>query len=104
VQSLHSHTNSETVAPESLERGSAIFANNCLPCHGATGDGKGPAAANLVPSPSNFKKIQPDFDYIQRVLREGVPGTAMPIWKDQLSESDRAAVAGYVRSFYESAK
>ena len=57
-----------------------------------------------MPSPSNFKKIQPDFDYIQRVLREGVPGTAMPVWKDQLSEPDRAAVAGYVRSFYESAK
>lgn len=104
VQSFHSTTNSDTLAPESLARGGAIFKNNCLPCHGPTGDGKGPAAATLAPSPSNFKKIQPDFDYIQRALREGVPGTAMPIWKDQLSESDRAAVAGYVRSFYESAK
>jgi hypothetical protein len=28
----------------------------------------------------------------------------MPVWKDQLSESDRAAVAGFVRSFYEAAK
>jgi len=104
VQSFHSTTNSDTVAPESLARGAAVFANNCLPCHGPTGDGKGPAAASLVPSPSNFKRIQPDFDYIQRVLRDGVPGTAMPIWKDQLSESDRTAVAGHVRSFYESAK
>jgi len=37
------------------------------------------------------------------VLREGIPGIAMPPWKkDQLSEPDRAALAGYVRSLYDS--
>ena len=45
--------------------------------------------------------IQPDFDYIRKVLRDGIPGTSMPVWKDQLSESDNAAVAAYVRSRYE---
>ena len=48
--------------------------------------------------------IQPDLEYIRKVLRDGVPGTAMPVWKDQLSESDSAALAGYVRSFYEDPK
>jgi mono/diheme cytochrome c family protein len=104
VQSLHQTTDSNTVAPESLAHGKALYEKNCLPCHGSTGDGKGPAGATLTPPPSNFKAIQPDFDYIQRVLRDGIPGASMPVWRDQLSESDRAAVAGYVRSLYESPK
>jgi len=102
VQSFHLTTNSSTIAPESLQRGKAIYENNCLPCHGLTGNGKGPSGAALAPPPSKFKEIQPDFDYIQRVLRDGIPGTSMPVWRDQLSESDRAAVASYVRSLYAS--
>ena len=101
VQSFHSTTNSSTIVPESLARGKALYEKNCLACHGSTGDGKGPAATTLAPPPSNFKMIQPDFDYIRKVLRDGIPGTSMPVWKDQLSESDNAAVAAYVRSLYE---
>jgi cytochrome c oxidase cbb3-type subunit 2/cytochrome c oxidase cbb3-type subunit I/II len=37
-----------------------------------------------------------------KVLRDGIPGTAMPSWKDQISESDREALAAFVRSLYES--
>ena len=102
LQSSHPITDSGTVAPKSLEGGKALYEKSCLPCHGATGDGKGPAGATLAPPPSNFKGIQPDLDYIERVLRDGIPGTSMPVWKDQLSEPDRAAVARYVRSLYDS--
>src|SRR6266404_1659977 len=101
VQSFHSTTNSSRIVPESLARGKALYEKNCLACHGSTGDGKGPAAATLAPPPSNFKMIQPDFEYILKVLRDGIPGTSMPVWKDQLSDSDSAALAGYVRSLYE---
>jgi len=104
VQSFHSSTNSSTVVPESLARGKALYEKDCLACHGSIGDGKGPAAATLTPPPSNFKMIQPDFEYILKVLRDGIPGTSMPVWKDQLSESDNAALAGYVRSLYEEPK
>jgi mono/diheme cytochrome c family protein len=101
VQSLHSTADSSKVPPESLAQGSAVFVKNCVACHGPTGDGKGPAAASLAPPPSNFKRMQPDFEHIQKVLLDGIPGTSMPVWKDQLSESDRASVARYVRSLYE---
>ena len=104
LQSSHPTTDSSTVAPKALESGKALYVKNCLPCHGSTGDGKGPAGATLAPPPSNFKEIQPDLDYVERVLRDGIPGTSMPVWKDQLSESDRAAVAHYVRSLYDSAE
>lgn len=102
LQSSHPISDSSTVASESLDGGKALYEKNCLPCHGSTGDGKGPAGAMLAPPPSNFKRIQPDPDYVERVLRDGIPGTSMPVWKDQLSEPDRAAVARYVRSLYDS--
>jgi mono/diheme cytochrome c family protein len=45
--------------------------------------------------------MQPDADLILQLLRDGIPGTAMPSWKEQLPESDRAAIADFVRSLYE---
>ena len=101
VQSLHSGADSNTVAPQSLALGGNLFVKNCAACHGPTGDGKGPVAATLAPPPSNFKIIQPDFDYILKVLRDGIPGTSMPVWNDQLSQSESAALGAYVRSLYE---
>jgi mono/diheme cytochrome c family protein len=102
VKSLHSTRESTNVTPDSLAHGGALFRKNCVPCHGSSGDGKGPAAITLAPPPANFRQIQPDADYIQIVLREGIPGTGMPVWAGQLSESDRVALAGYVRSLYDS--
>lgn len=102
LQSSHPITDSSIVAPKSPEDGKGLYEKNCLLCHGSSGDGKGPAGATLAPPPSNFKMIQPDLDYIERVLSDGIPGTAMPVWKDQLSESNRTAVARYVRSLYDS--
>ncbi len=34
-------------SPESLLRGKALYANNCLSCHGVDGNGQGPVAVRL---------------------------------------------------------
>lgn len=101
VQSLHQRENGDAVSPESLQRGNQVFLQNCAPCHGVAGDGKGAAATTLIPEPANLKLKQPDFDYILRVLTGGIPGTGMPAWKDQISEPDRRALASFVRSLFE---
>lgn len=100
VQSLHQPINSARVSPESLQRGNQVFQQNCAPCHGAAGDGKGTAATTLLPEPANFRLKQPDSDYILQVLSDGIPGTGMPAWKEQISEADRRALAGFVRSLF----
>ncbi len=40
--------------------------------------GDGPAAAALAPSPTNFHEERPAKAQALQVLKEGVPGTAMP--------------------------
>ena len=103
VETLHQPAKGDQISPEALKHGNQIFLQNCAPCHGVLGDGKGAAAATLIPEPANFKLKQPDFDYILQVLSDGIPGTAMPAWKNQISESDRRALADFLRSLFESA-
>ncbi len=100
VLSFHPIAKADEVSPESLQRGNLVFQQNCAPCHGAAGDGKGAAASTLIPEPANFRLKQPNFDYILHVLSDGIPGTGMPAWKAQISEHDREALANFVRSLF----
>jgi cytochrome c oxidase cbb3-type subunit 2/cytochrome c oxidase cbb3-type subunit I/II len=104
VQSLCPPVNTGAqVSSELLKQGDRIFQQNCAACHGASGEGNGPASATLSPSPANFKLKQPNPNYLLQVLSEGVPGTGMPAWNQQLSESDRNALASFVRSLFDPA-
>jgi mono/diheme cytochrome c family protein len=91
-----------TANPELLKRGKTLFQQNCTPCHGATGEGNGPAAVTLNPRPRNF--TQPNgwtngyrLTEIYKTLAEGVKGTGMTSY-DYLSARDRMALAHYVQS------
>ena len=73
-----------TAAPPSL-----LYQRLCLPCHGANGDGRGPAAPWLFPEPRSFQRglykwrstpsgqLPTDADLV-RTIREGASGTSMP--------------------------
>jgi mono/diheme cytochrome c family protein len=84
-----------------LELGQKIYANNCVACHGEKGDGQGPAARAIASrKPRNF--LQEDFQFgskreeIFKTISNGVQGSAMPPWKDALSEKERFAVVDYI--------
>lgn len=86
---------------DAMARGKALYERYCADCHGVTGHGDGPRAALLAPRPGNLvsagtsSKTDPE---LLRILRDGVPRTAMKGWKDQLSERDRRDVLAYIRS------
>ena len=80
-----------------------LYTVNCASCHGPTGAGDGPAAPPLARVPANFHARQPTAERAADVITNGVPGTAMPAWKTKLAEPQRAALAGYIRTFYEPA-
>jgi cytochrome c oxidase cbb3-type subunit I/II len=92
------------------ERGRTIYLQACSPCHGIKGDGEGPAAKRFDPAPRNFRRgvykfrttvsgALPLDEDLERTVREGLPGTEMPRWKDVLSEHDIKAVVQYIKSF-----
>jgi mono/diheme cytochrome c family protein len=98
------------VTPEFIEHGKTIYAQNCAACHGLKGDGKGDAAAFLLPKPRNFVQanfrlrstppghLPTDVDMF-RAVSLGMPGTPMPPWRVNLSDEDRWAVVEYIKTF-----
>jgi cytochrome c oxidase cbb3-type subunit II len=101
IQSLSVRTDSSASQENvSLDMGKALFAGLCASCHGDSGAGNGPAAGALAPAPTNFHLKKPTEVRTWEVLENGVPGTAMPPWKDQLSEYQRRALVEFVRSLY----
>ncbi|SUB82786.1 Cytochrome c oxidase subunit III [Pragia fontium] len=103
LTTLRTKADNKALSTASIAQGAELFANNCTSCHGVNGDGQGPAAALYKPAPFDFLHQQPDAQEIDRVLRQGVPGTAMPPFPT-MSAAQRAALASYVRSLHQPEK
>ena len=84
-----------------LGQGQRLFQGHCTTCHGVGGHGDGPAAAELHPKPADLTAAHVD-DHTDGTLfwwlSNGIPGTAMPAWEEQLSEPERWAMIHYIRS------
>jgi mono/diheme cytochrome c family protein len=90
--------------------GRAPYEKWCAGCHGVEGDGRGPAADWMLPRPRDFTRAQyqikttpaealaSDAD-ILRMIDDGMPGTAMPGWRAQLSRRERDALVDYLKGF-----
>jgi cytochrome c oxidase cbb3-type subunit 2 len=89
--------------------GREIYEGHCIGCHGAKGDGNGPAATFLAPRPRNFTlgvfkfrttpsgSLPTDGDLYRTVTR-GVRWTAMPTGHE-LPDKERLAVITYLKTF-----
>ena len=81
---------------ELMEKGKEVYTKNCAACHQANGQG----IPGTVPALAGSKIATGDIDaHIDRVLN-GKPGTAMVAWKDQLSDTQIAAVVTYERNAF----
>jgi high-affinity iron transporter len=89
-------------APPDLARGASLYATQCAGCHGATGHGDGPLAAQLTPPPVNFTNVERASERslfgLYQVVTQGLDGTSMPGFAS-LPESDRWALAFTVGQF-----
>ena len=90
-----------TAAPDAA-RGAALYAQNCASCHGAKGDGRGPQAVGLDPSPIDFTDAERarkrSLFALYQVIDQGLDGTAMPSFAS-LPPDDRWALAAHVGTF-----
>jgi mono/diheme cytochrome c family protein len=74
-----------------IARGDKLFAQGCSVgyCHGASGS----AARSPRLRGRTF-----DRDYLIKVIRNGIPNTAMPAWGDRLTDSDVNDLTDYIQS------
>ncbi|RWU26717.1 cystathionine gamma-synthase [Pseudomonas alkylphenolica] len=84
-------------------RGAPLYAQHCSVCHGDSGAGDGPAGVGLEPPPANLRSSErlarlSLFD-LYNTLGQGIEGTDMPSFADQLDERQRWDLATYVASF-----
>jgi S1-C subfamily serine protease/mono/diheme cytochrome c family protein len=86
------------------ERGAELYATLCVTCHGTTGGGDGPAAAEQDPRPWSFRDRRINVvspHQIFGALRFGVEGTAMASYADVLSAEQSWDLAFYVLTLRE---
>ena len=94
---------------ETLKEGSTVYRQQCLHCHGLSGDGRGATAPWVNPHPRDYRqgifkftssgqeegRRKPRREDIIRTLREGIEGTSMPSFR-LLADEDLEALASYV--------
>ena len=78
----------------------AIYMKRCSQCHGEEGDALGVAAEYMYPAPRDFtlglfkyKTTDADSEFptdadLRTTIRDGLTGTAMPGWKDILTDKE----------------
>ena len=91
--------------PDLVNLGKKLYDQNCVPCHGAKGEGKGALANTLTPHPSDFAlplkdwpNTKGDSEKIFGVITKGIPNSAMVGWP-QLSEKERWGLVYRVMEF-----
>lgn len=94
-----SHHYLEKLDPKSIARGKVIYQNDCLSCHGVSGEGNGPMAKAESIRPANLKKMikeVPSFKFHMAVSHwQG----DMPGWKNPYSGQELEDLSSYMRSF-----
>jgi mono/diheme cytochrome c family protein len=101
VQALYASPDEAAVTPALEALGETVYAENCVQCHGATGDGQGSAAPELAIAPTDFTRQRPTLAASLDALRNGVAGTRMALWTDRLGADELLAVAHHVRGLYQ---
>ena len=83
-------------------RGSLVYGNYCVTCHGANADGNGRAARLYDPRPTNLRTGDKPDEYIQAIIRIGGEALGrsqfMPPWGAELTDEQIRDVTSYIRA------
>ncbi|MEO7856114.1 MAG: cytochrome c/FTR1 family iron permease [Gemmatimonadaceae bacterium] len=89
-----------TTREQQLE-GEGLYTQRCASCHGVSGAGDGTLARSLTKLPPEIGtvawQVEHSDEQVALVVREGMPGTAMPASRD-LSDSQAASIVAYLRT------
>jgi copper transport protein len=87
--------------PNSVAIGHAVYQQHCASCHGPDGRGDGPMAEMLSAPPPDLHAANVDSRsdvQLFAVIRDGIPQSEMPPFREHMSEQDIWNIVNYVRS------
>jgi mono/diheme cytochrome c family protein len=83
-------------------RGTLVFLNYCVTCHGTNADGMGRAAKLYDPKPANLRASMMPDAYKDMIIRRGGKAMGrsefMPPWGQELTDEQIRDAVGYLRS------
>ena len=82
--------------PALMQAGAAIYGAKCFPCHAPDGGGMTGLGPNLTDG--YWKNGDGSLAAIYKIVREGVAGTAMVAWEQQLKPEEQQNVTAFVHS------
>ncbi len=89
---------------QAIAEGAKLYQANCSSCHGASGQGDGPAAGGLEPKPRNLAMEQSSLDDAYLFWRISEGGlmepfrSVMPAWKGLLDEQQIWQIISFLRT------
>jgi mono/diheme cytochrome c family protein len=105
VRAAEARRTAAAAAHPAAPDGATLYTQHCAACHGARGDGVGATSPYLETPARRFGEERfrlastangvPTDDDLVAVVRNGIPGTAMPSFA-HLSDGERKALAGHV--------
>ncbi len=94
-------TNPVPAEPQSIALGRNLWGTNCLSCHGPEARGDGPAAATLDQPPPDLTAAHQQYHTDRELfysIQNGVAGTGMPAFGDQLGDTDIWNLINYLHT------
>lgn len=88
------------------DKGKENYRDFCVPCHGVSGKGDGPMAANLPTKPRNFTDGASmnalSDEHLFKVIKEGGAAVGksptMPAWGKQMTDEEIRDIIAYLRT------
>lgn len=85
----------EQLDQASVDRGEKIYVNNCLKCHGKSGEGDGVAAP---PNTANLRELMAEVGNFRFYMSVSQSQGEMPGWQNQFTELESDDLVAYIKS------